>query len=270
MQLLDRASLAPLLDGWGQSNSDFLPILDLGVEKNRYFSASASGFVGLSASRFDLTAPFARRRLAPSQNGSNPIALNPRLEARALAARLREAHGKPVPTATDRALAEALQRSWSLQTSFLSNGPPSSWRIWLADVIRAEGDAHRGTAGDIDREFYAPLREYLARTDPPAEVRGAVDFVEALAGWDFTTAAGAADLLLRPAIVGESWIPVDLLRDGAVVAKILTGDVAGARYFFEALRGRSERSPDDLRSRLLQAFLSRGEASGPGSIMARP
>src|SRR5207302_1481567 len=52
-KLIDRAALAPLLDGWPDVNSDFHPILDLGAERTRFMRRRATGFRELTVGRFD-------------------------------------------------------------------------------------------------------------------------------------------------------------------------------------------------------------------------
>ncbi len=119
---------------------------------------------------------------------------------------------------------------------------------------------HGGTAGIVDEEFYGRITRFMERHKAPAEVREAVAFLHGLAAWDFAAASHAADGLLTPASRGESWIPVDQLREGAVVAKLRMGDVTGARRYFNALASHSERKLEDLRTRLLDAFLDAAEA----------
>jgi antitoxin (DNA-binding transcriptional repressor) of toxin-antitoxin stability system len=58
-------------------------------------------------------------------------------------------------------------------------------------------------------------------------------------------------------LAGQSWVPVEILRDGAVVAKLVTGDTAGARRYFSALATQSTLQANDLRTRLLNALVTR-------------
>jgi hypothetical protein len=99
------------------------------------------------------------------------------------------------------------------------------------------------------------VNAFIDRLAAPAGVRAAVAFTHALAVWDWPAASSAADSLLQPALDGRSWIPVDDLRDGAVVAKLRMGDAPGARRYFDALARRSERGASDFRVRLLDAYL---------------
>jgi hypothetical protein len=130
--------------------------------------------------------------------------------------------------------------------------------------MATEHDLHGGTAGVVDTAFYDAVQAFAARHGAPQGVRDALAFARALAGWDFAAAAHAADALLPAAAAGDSWLNVDELRDGAVVAKLRTGDVAGARRYFTALAKRSDRSPGNLRTRLLWAYIRAAEAERRG------
>src|SRR5439155_23435198 len=84
----------------------------------------------------------------------------------------------------------------------------------------------------------------------------AIDFLHGLAAWDFAEASRAADALLDAARGGDLWLNADMLRDGTVLARLATHDRTGARSAFEALMSKSDRSPTDLRTRLLWAYIS--------------
>jgi hypothetical protein len=110
-----------------------------------------------------------------------------------------------------------------------------------------------------DERFYAALRRYLAATRPPLQAVAAVDFMHGLAAWDFAEAARSADRLSFDASLGEGWVPATMLLDGGVVAKLRTGDVAGARALYDEL------TPvlggvGGLRARLIEAHLRVAEA----------
>jgi hypothetical protein len=253
-RLVDRATLAPLLDHWHAPNSDFFPVLDLGAEPARYLLAYAAGFPGLSGARFDFTAPFDRRR-GFGASTVVPIPTHPRMAARARGASLRRAEAADRLAVSAAGDAAAVHRLWQWRNALQTDTPPADWRRWLQDTVQVEADVHGGTAGVVDEEFYRSLHEYLDRHRPPAPVCDAVVYMEALWRWDFVSAARAADALLPSAVAGESWIKVDELRDGAATAKLLTGDVVGARQYFDALGPQTARRPDDLRSRLLEAYV---------------
>ncbi|HEY9227831.1 MAG TPA: hypothetical protein VIP11_14335, partial [Gemmatimonadaceae bacterium] len=61
--------------------------------------------------------------------------------------------------------------------------------------------------------------------------------------------------LLVAAGAGELWLDADVLRDGAVMAKLGVGDQKGARAAFRGLISKSTRSISDLRTRLLYAYV---------------
>jgi hypothetical protein len=115
---------------------------------------------------------------------------------------------------------------------------------------------HVGSAGVVDEHFYALVHDYLDRHAAPVQAQAAMRFVEAIGGWDFPTAAPLADGLLAEAEAGRPWLPPRVLLDGAVVAKLRQGDVAGARRFRDALTPDSGRPPGDLRRLLIDAYIA--------------
>jgi hypothetical protein len=268
MRLLDRATLAPLLDTWRQPNSDFFPALDLGAEKARYLETSAHGLVGLGEARFAMVAPFFGQRMGFSSTREVPVRRHPHLYARALGATLRawrDDGALPAPP-EDEDVRAALQRLWQWHNILATPHPPADWRLWLQETMQVEADLHGGTAGTVDETFYQALHHYLDQHTPPPEVCDAVLFLEGLGRWDFAAASSAADRLLQSAVDGTSWMPVDQLRDGAVAAKLLLGDTAGARQYLEALAAQAKRDQRDLRSRLLEAYVAQAHKLPPRSV----
>ncbi len=260
-RLIHRTALAPLLDTWSQPNSDFFPVLDLGAEKTRYLGTSARGFTRLSGARFNLVAPFFGRRVAFGSREEVPISGHFRMMAQALSTRLRAGRERAgrIASPADALLRNARHRLWQWENTLAVDRPPADWRLWLNDVMRIEAALHGGTAGTADEDFYQALHHYLKRHDAPPDICHAITFIEGLARWDFAAAARAADFLLQSAINGESWIQVDLLRDGAAVSKLLIGDVTGARRYFGVLATKSRPAPAHLGFRLLTAYLLHGE-----------
>ena len=116
-----------------------------------------------------------------------------------------------------------------------------------------------GVAGIADTAFFQSAREYADRFGAPQAVKDVVAFRHALAAWDFPAAAGASDRLLPVVAKENQWISGDELRDGAVMAKLHLGDAAGARVALDSLRRFSSRSPDDLRTRMLEAYVTTAE-----------
>ena len=105
-----------------------------------------------------------------------------------------------------------------------------------------------------DERFYARTAEYLDRTAPPAGVRASVAFLHGLATWDFAQASRAADVLLadHPAV---QWLPDDLLRDGATVARLRLGQTLRADSVWVGMAPLSARNRGDLRTLLITAHL---------------
>jgi hypothetical protein len=127
--------------------------------------------------------------------------------------------------------------------------------LWVATALDVERDIHGGTAGVADEWFYDRVRAYLAIHDAPTEARRAIAFRHALARWDFGTLSHLADTLAPAALTDTSWVDVDELREAGTIAKLKLGDVAGARALWRTLAVRAERSPADLRSLLIDAYL---------------
>jgi hypothetical protein len=90
-------------------------------------------------------------------------------------------------------------------------------------------------------------------------VRDIVAFRYGVAAWNFPTASSAADRIIPAVLKGARLIPGDELRDAAVLAKLHLGDAKGARFALDTLRQFTRRSPDDLRSRLLEAYVETAE-----------
>jgi hypothetical protein len=150
----------------------------------------------------------------------------------------------------------ARARKQSLDATMASGKPPVDWHAWVELVANVEQAMHGGMAGVADTAFYAGLRAYLSRMNAPAEPRAAVDFLHGLAVWDYAEASRATDVLLRAAAKGDIWLDPDLLRDGAVIAKVRVGDRAAAAAAFRMLIAKSSRGITDLRTRLLYAYIA--------------
>jgi hypothetical protein len=252
-----RYTFGPLLDRGIAANSDFEPLLDLGAERGRYLSRTAEGFASLSAPRFNLIAALERRRipLATEAWTATPEIENAR--AATLSARLRGPDSAATRLAEqDGELAGALYRKRTLETMMAHGEAPADWRLWFRTVVAVESDLHGPAAGVADEQFYGTLMRYLARTKAPDVTVASAQFMHALAAWDFPAASKAADRVMADPTLGTGWVPPDMLRDGGVVAKLMIGDVAGARRLYNRL---TFAGAVDLRSRLLGAYLLAAE-----------
>lgn len=212
--------------------------------------SEAIGFSGLAAGRVNFAAMVDGRRngLGDSYAIVTGVA---RLQAMAVAAALR--NGDTRAGASVRLLSARRQM---LDAEMGTGHPPLDWHVWVESAAYIEDGLHGGMAGVADSAFYASLRKYLAQTKPPVEARAAIDFLHGLAAWDFAEASRAADALLAAAAAGDMWLDPDMLRDGAVMAKLATGDRRVAREAFKLLIPRFSRSSTDLRTRRLDAFIA--------------
>ena len=89
LHIAGRAELGPLLESFGQANSDFYPVLDLGAERRRYRKDNAAGFPALANEWFNLLASMRGQRSTPVFEPQPALPGNPRVQAGALAAFLR-------------------------------------------------------------------------------------------------------------------------------------------------------------------------------------
>jgi hypothetical protein len=109
----------------------------------------------------------------------------------------------------------------------------------------------------------------MNRHGAPQAARDVVAFRQAMASWKFTEASALGERLIPPTVAGRRWIPADELRDGLIMARLHTKDVAGARKAFDVLTPLSTRSASDLRSQLLSSYLGMAERIR-ASVVRRP
>ncbi len=254
LRIANASTLAPLVRDGG-ANSDFYPILDLGAERTRYRKEGAMGFVGISGDRFALAPLLEGRRAPPATVTHNPIPSVPRLEAMELGARVAEHRY----AGSNSFQLGATARARAVDRMLASSEPPVEWHLWVETVRDAEETRAGGRMGVADTAFYAAVERALARQSPPRQARAAVDFLHGLAEYDFARVAKASAPLLQAARSGDLWLPADLLRDGAVVACLRTGDVSGARAALAVLTPRTQQERGDLRPQLLEAWVSAAE-----------
>jgi predicted membrane-bound spermidine synthase len=266
-RLTHRGALAPLLDGMRRPNSDFYPVLDLGAERSRFLRTRADGFQALPLQPFEFTAPFFERRSPPGTVHPAPIAELPRAEALALGAALRDG-GSPGPqgeSGWDRRVRRARYRLAQWEALLASGEPPADWMTWLANFNVVDQDRNTGTAGYLDEGLYGAAFAFMDRHDAPPMVREVLVFRRGLATWDFAAASEAAWALLEGGAHLRGLIVSDDLLDGGVVAMLLSGDVERARLLYRSLVGSRRRSPGDVRSRLVAAYLRWYSEEGDGT-----
>ena len=254
--LIDRRELAPLLDHFGTPNSDYRPVLDLGAERARFKRETASGFGTLRIERFNALAamfgdvrPFDddERTAVPEIWQLHALTVSAALRHPSIVAAADTAGGKDVR--------DARQRQWELESTLAGKVPPPDWKRWTQSALNVERYTHAGSAGTIDRRFYASLEAFMARMHAPPQARQSIGLRRALSAWDFKAASAYADSLEPQALALDAWTGVDEIREGGVVAKLKLGDPLGARKFWVALAPVATRPPDALRSLLLNAYL---------------
>jgi spermidine synthase len=260
LHVAGRAELGPLLDSFGQPNSDFYPVLDLGAERRRFRKDNAAGFTALASDWFNLLASRRGQRRVTAFEPQAALPANPRIRAGALAAFLRS----PVPLdVNDQAYGSSARGAafqWQIwQTTIKTGQPPRSWELWLEQANIIDKLRNGGMAGSADEEFYAELYRFMDRQHAPAPVRDVVDFRHGLASWNFVQAAAAAERLV-PLAKEHGWIDADELRDGLVMAQLNLGNPGKARRTLDSLAEFSTRRPGDLRTLLLSAYVTQAES----------
>jgi hypothetical protein len=100
----------------------------------------------------------------------------------------------------------------------------------------------------------------MDRHGAPGPARDVVAFRNGMSSWNFAKAIAAADRLMPYAMNQRRWIGADELRDGVVMANLNLGNTSAARRNLESLAKFSTRTPDDLRTLLLQAYVETAES----------
>ena len=260
--LLSRRELAPLLDDWRPVNSDFHPVLDLGAERARFLRYSADGFLGLRIDRYDLAAALDGRRVPLTADRRASLDYR-REESQLLAARLRRGEAYP-PTdtvAAHRDLQAARFREQRLGQGIAAATPPADWFLWFTGMIEVEGDRHQGTMGVVDSAWYERVERYMVEQSAPRDGISALRFLRAAVTYDWVTAAREAETQMTARDRGRQWLPLPILCDAVVLARLRVGDVNGARAVFLRLSAASGRGSGDLRTMLLDAHLAAAEAA---------
>ena len=266
MWLTNHNSLTPLFDLSDLSrhpNSDYYPILDLGTERTRFLKSEATGFMELTAGRFDIVAAAMNRRVDFDTSRHTPVPAIPRLQSLMTGARLRSVMaGSPDTLRGEAEFDQALFNQSMLDGLFASGKKPSDWGLWARAMFMVERVVHTGTAGVVDEKFYAPIYAYLGKVNAPPDIVDAVDFMHALAAWDYPRLAVAGDRVIEHTLkTKRALMSPETLRDATVFAKLATNDVAGARRVFDVLASSVKRDPEDVRSALLASYLLMAEQS---------
>ncbi|HEY2375884.1 MAG TPA: fused MFS/spermidine synthase [Gemmatimonadaceae bacterium] len=257
-RLAGRQLLHPYLSTQVTPNSDYFPALDLGAERTRYLKDNADGVSGLGESRFDIAAALSGRKRA---FGTTTLSVLPEIthvDELAHGARLRLllAAGRLANTNVrrDDDDAKARVRLDQLTRQIVGSAPPADWRVWAEDMRESERLVHGGTAGAVDESFYSALRAYATRANAPAPARAAIDFLHGLASWNFEEASRAGQTLIDARLRDSvDWLPISLVRNGVVVARIQLGDFEGARAAFKAYSRNVDEDP--FTARVLAAYL---------------
>lgn len=260
-----RLALSPLLDHAPQVNSDFYPVLDLGAERARFLGGSASGINSLFRGLHDFAGPAGMPPLVPDNRIATAFRTIPRLGALLNATQLRLGGQRPgADTAwsvSPHADANEGIRRWL--EGIRAGQATASWPVWAREFSAAFGAWHAGSRGWTDPAFTQPVEAWLDRHGAPAPVRAAVEFRERMARREYAAAAPAVRMLLVEALVRRFWVEPELLREGAVLSLVATGDPDEARSAFLQLTPHVPGTGQDLRARLLASYV--GGAGGGGA-----
>ncbi len=255
--LTDRRALAPLLDDWEEQNSEFYPTVDLRAERARYLGLGATGLVELGLDRFDFTAPFFQRRVLPAVELSGALATNSVVSSRTRGALMRAFRNGDDPELTfgGYGAPDAINRWEQWNQAINSSTPPTDWKNWVNLWLAVENDFFTGTKGIGNADIFPDVLDYMNRMEAPETAVAAIRFRSALSGWDFAEAASIVDTLAVLGSTGDDWVPVREVFSGGVAAKLLVGDVAGARELWSRLMPRFLNDGFDVNVALVSAYL---------------
>ncbi|MGD2068550.1 MAG: fused MFS/spermidine synthase [Gemmatimonadota bacterium] len=264
LRAADRASLAPLLDGWAPVNSDYRPVLDLGAERSRFAGQRASGLLRLGTDHLHVASPY----LPPGHTlvpGPPPFPGIERVEGLSLNRSLRAAaDGRPLDELSGgETLAQRFYELTRFRAAMEGGRPPGDWLRWTQEAQRMVSWLHAGMTGVADESVFDELHRYLDRAGAPPNVVAAVDFLRDSHAWDFAGTVAVGRPLLDEARRGRLWVRADVLMDGLVTASLRTGDVDGALESYSVLRPLVPRTDEDIRIRLLKAHLDAARGDRP-------
>lgn len=251
-----------------EPNSDFNPILDLAAERARFIARRAAAFEDLTTRWFDLPAVLEGRRLSFTTDSVSAAPEIPRVSGAVFGARLRLALDEGVnPTldanvGTRNSFTEALATLQRLRRLTDSGRPPGDWRNWLIAVGTVERQLHFGTVGVSDDRFSDEMIAYARSHNAPAELVASLEFLRGMRAWDFQRVIELSPVLEAAHRRGDPWLSPDALREGTVVAYLMTGDAARARERFDTLTplGDEQDPGYAMRSRILRGAVERLEA----------
>ncbi len=255
--IIDRVALAPLLDTFERVNSDYFPYLDLGSEKARFLGKTADGFLKLANDRFAIHGPISKHRIAPWSSEASPVISIQRLTALAIGTTLRQAEPSlsTSPEPLEVARRDRLSRYQLWKQSLDAPTAPLDWLASTHHALAMEELVNGGTAGAIDEGLFDAITRFHEKHDAPVEARAAIRFRHALATWNLAEAASVAQVLVPSAFRGVHWISPDELCNGIVISLLLLGQPDVARDLYGKLSPLLSTQSDDVRRRLLEAYL---------------
>ncbi len=258
--LVGHRELGPMLARDSAMNSDFYPQLDLRAERARFLGVEANAFASMQTDRFVLADALAGRRIAPLGLARAPLS-HARFDAQAKTVQLLAGVAGDDTSSVLVGVRAARLRDARLSLELASDRPPPDWPLWFAELLQVERDRHQGTMGMVDRAWYARVERYLDNQRAPEGMRSAWRFLRAAVTYDWPTAAAEVRTQIAERDRGRAWLPPALLLDAAVLARLCTGDLAGAQAAFARLSDAAGRAPDDVRTRMLEAFTDASVAS---------
>jgi hypothetical protein len=99
----------------------------------------------------------------------------------------------------------------------------------------------------------------MRQQDAPRDGISAVRMLQAIATYDWITAAREVEVQIDARARGRNWIPSQIFYESAIVARLKVLDIAGARALLARMASATDLADDDLRMRLLDAYVTRAE-----------
>ncbi len=257
-RLITSREMAPLMAIKPEPNSDFYPRLDLGAEQARFLRREAYAFSSLPVERWDLAAALGERRIG-FINDPRPVLTHNRFVSQGIGAQLRNGNYVSDSATARRRIQVARLREQRLELEWAAGRAPVDWQLWFAEAMAVERDRHQGSMGVVDSAWYASMERFMTKAQAPAGAISALRFQRAASTYNWSGAAREVDLLIAERDRGTAWVQPGFFLDAAVISRLRSGDVAGARATFARLSNASGRGPDDLRSLLLEAHVTAAE-----------